>query len=69
VIEVTNMTNLKDGMVQLVGQNAAARVAVLAGELVHATPDEKEAILAGLDFEGWLAETCEQCLDRPGMLR
>ena len=69
MIEVTNMTNLKDRMVQFVGQNAAARVAVLAGELVPATPDEKEAILAGMDFERWLAETCEQCLSRPRMSR
>jgi hypothetical protein len=69
VIEVTDMTHLKDRMVQLVAQNAAARVAALAGELVHAASEEKEAIRAGLDFERWLAETCEQCLDRPQVLK
>jgi hypothetical protein len=52
---------MKDQMVHLVHRHAAKNVAALAGELVHATPEEKEAILAGLDFERWLAETCQNC--------
>ena len=47
-----------------VARNAADKIANLAGEFVHAAPEEKEAIAAGIDFERWLAETCRDSLDR-----
>jgi len=34
----------------------------LAGELLRAPAEEKEAIMAGLEFEAWLARSCDECL-------
>lgn len=59
------MTRIKDQMVRLIQHNAAGKVAVLADQLVRAAPQEKEAIQAGIDFERWLAETCQACADQP----
>lgn len=61
--EVTYMTNLKDRMVQLIQRNAAKNTADLASELVRAKPEEKEQILAGIDFERWLQQCCQECLN------
>ena len=63
--EVTDMTDLKDQVVQLIRQNAARRAMAFAGELVRAASPDKEAIRAGMDFERWLAETCDDCLLKP----
>ena len=57
------MTKLKDQMVRLVHKNAAEKMAAYANELVRAEPGEKEAILAGLDFERWLEQACQECLN------
>ena len=59
------MTKLKDQMVLAVARNAADKITELAGEFVHAAPQEKETIAAGIDFERWLAETCQECLNQP----
>ena len=34
----------------------------LAGEFVRAAEQEREAILAKMEFEQWLAVSCEECL-------
>ena len=57
------MTELKDQMVRLIGADSAKKAADFAGLLVHAKPAEKEQILAGLDFEKWLAGVCRECLN------
>lgn len=59
------MIELKDQMVRAVANSAATKASTLSGEFVHAPPEEKEAILAGIDFERWLAETCQECLEEP----
>jgi hypothetical protein len=33
----------------------------LAGQLAHSPAEEKEAILAEIEFEQWLADACEDC--------
>ncbi len=45
-----------------IGQNAAARAAALSREYINARPGEKEAIVAGIDFERWLSESVQECL-------
>jgi len=59
------MTELKDQILQFVRDNAARQAAKLAGEYVRATAEEREAILAGLDFERWLEQSCQECLQQP----
>ena len=54
----------KETLLRAMRQNARAQVARLAGELVRSEPEEKESVLAALEFERWLAETCDVCLDR-----
>lgn len=56
------MSQLKHQIIQIIQQKARRKVAALAGEYLTARPEEKEAIQAGIEFERWLAEVCEQCL-------
>ena len=58
------MSKLKDQIIRLIEQNAKRKVAVLASEYVRAKPEEREAIQAGIEIERWLADTCQECLDR-----
>jgi len=57
------MSKLKDQIVRLIEQDARARVATLASSYPHARPEEREEIMAGIEFERWLAETCHICLE------
>ncbi len=58
------MIKLKDKMIRLIQHNAARKVAALADQFVPAAPEEKEAIQAGIDFERWLAEVSQECLQK-----
>jgi len=53
------MTKLKDQILRLVRDDSSKKAAFFAGQLARAAPAEKECILAGIDFERWLAEVCE----------
>ena len=56
------MSKLKDQILRLIENNAAEKVATLAGQYVRAKPQEREAIQAGIEIERWLSETARQCL-------
>ena len=56
------MGELKDRIIRLIEQNAAKKVSDLAGEYVRAKPEEKEAIIAAIEVERCLAESCQECL-------
>ena len=58
------MSQLKDRIVRLIELDARARVAALADSYPHARPDEQEEIMAGIEFERWLADTCAFCLEK-----
>ena len=51
----------KDAMLDAVRRKAEAEAAYLAGEFARAASEEKEAILAALQFEQWLAQACLEC--------
>jgi hypothetical protein len=53
---------MKRRILRLIQARAEAEAADLAAEFVRATGEEREAILAGLEFERWLAESCRECL-------
>ena len=42
---------------------ALTRLGSLAGQLVEAEAEVKEAILAEMQFQRWLAESCQVCRD------
>ena len=46
-----------------IGRKASRRTAELAGELVHNKSENKESVLAELEFQQWLVEASHQCLD------
>ena len=58
------MGELKDQIIALIQYKAEQDAAELAGEFAHAASEEKEDILAALEFEKWLAETCAVCLEK-----
>ena len=58
------MSELKDQMIRLIQYKAEQDAAELAGEFARAASEEKEEILAALEFEKWLAETCAVCLEK-----
>ncbi len=57
------MSKLKDRMVRLIQQDAAENMAAFATDLIRAAPEEKEQILAGLEFDRWLEQSCRECLN------
>ena len=55
----------KDVLLEAIQRRSEQKVGQLSTELVHAASEEKEAVLAGLEIERWLADTCRNCLKRP----
>ena len=56
------MTSVRALLIEDIEERASRRIGQLAGELVRARSDEKEVILAQLQFEHWLADSCRECL-------
>jgi len=56
------MENLKDLLVGAIEERAWYRLGKLAGELIRTKSEKKELVLAEIDFQDWLAESCEICL-------
>jgi len=57
------MDALKRQMLRRAGQWSAARVAALSRQYLTAKPEDREAIMAGIDFERWMTKMCEFCLN------
>jgi hypothetical protein len=58
------MSKRKDRIVRLIELDAWARVAALANSYPHAQPEQREEIMAGIEFERWLADTYAFCLEK-----
>ena len=58
------MNELKDQIIALIQYKAEQDAAELAGDFARAASEEKEELLAALEFEKWLAETCAVCLEK-----
>lgn len=59
------MEKNKELLLNLVRRRAVCQARQLAAEILGAASQEKEAILAGTEFELWLADSCEECKE-PG---
>ena len=57
------MGAFKDEIVRLIGERAEKEAAYLAGEFARAASKDREDLLAALEYEKWLSETCWLCLD------
>ena len=51
----------KNALLRAIEARATCRLGRLAGELVRAESEDKEPILADLEFQRWLAESCLYC--------
>ena len=54
--------NPKDLMLRRIRQRAIEEAKYLAGEFARAASEEKEEILAHLEFERWMADSCADVL-------
>lgn len=59
------MDEYREVLLDAIRRKADREAAELAGKFVKAVAEEREAILAGLEFEHWLAEGCRNCRSRP----
>ena len=57
------MRKMKEQILRLLQQKSDNRAAKLSCEYVRAAPEEKEAIIAGIEFEKWLSQVCDDCLN------
>ena len=57
--------NVKDVILRRIQRQAEAQARILAGEFARAASQDKEAILAELEFEKWLAEACQEATAAP----
>ena len=58
------MSVLKKQLLRIIGENAGTRAAKLSKEYIKADSGEKEAIQAGIEFEKWMYEIAQLCLNR-----
>jgi hypothetical protein len=58
------MSKSKDKIIELIKYKAEQEAAQLAGEFARTASQDREEILAALEFEKWLAETCDLCLEK-----
>ncbi len=56
------MQNTKKLIIEAIGERASRQTGRLASELIEARPEEKEELLAEMQFHQWLAESCFDCL-------
>ena len=57
------MQAAKERILRLIEAKARLRTGQLAGQLVRAASTDKEELLAALEFERWLADSCREALD------
>jgi hypothetical protein len=49
-------------LIDLLEARARRRVGILAAELVTVPSEDRELVLAELQYHQWLAEACQDCL-------
>ena len=57
------MRNIKEQLLRRIEAKATRRTGRLASELVRAQSKDREVVLAELEYQRWLADTCGDCLD------
>lgn len=57
---------IKDATLEAIRLESQRKIGQLAKELVRANSEDKEEILAGLEMERWLEQSCRECLYPPG---
>ena len=55
-------SRLKDQMIRLIEADARQKAAAFSIQFARAPSEEKETLLAAMEFERWMADTCRLCL-------
>ncbi|MFA6424671.1 MAG: hypothetical protein WCW64_00630 [Phycisphaerae bacterium] len=63
------MAEYKDNIIRNIGQKSRKKAAEFSSELVRAKPEDKEEILAAMEFEKWLADSCHESLGKQKLLK
>jgi len=50
--------DIRDAVLALIALRAEREVRILAGEFARAASEDREGLLAALEFQRWLAESC-----------
>jgi len=58
------MRSIKEQLLRAIEARAVRRIGRLASELVRARSKDRGLVLAELEFQRWLADTCGDCLDK-----
>ena len=58
LLEVIVMNSVKHQMLAVIQARAECEARILAAEFARAAAEDRDAILAGVEFEQWLAESC-----------
>jgi len=56
---------MKEQILEQIRARSLQEAEYLAGEFARAASEQKETILAELEFEKWLAESCGEVIDTP----
>jgi len=59
------MQDVKDHLLRVIEDRAWREVEYLAGEFARNAAADREAILAGIEFERWLAMSCREARQPP----
>jgi hypothetical protein len=57
------MRKFKERLLRIMQQRSDDRAARLSKEYLRARPQDREAIMAGIEIEKWFSEICEICLN------
>ena len=60
--------NSKDVLLDHIRRKAEQEARVLSRQFVRAASEQREELLAALEIEKWLAQSCADCLDGAGLL-
>ena len=62
------MHHVKDGIINEIRSAAREKRGRITSEFVRAPSGSKEPILAEMEYQAWLEESCEDCLYSPNDL-
>jgi len=57
------MRKLKTNLLKIMRQRSDARAAQLSRGYLKVRPEQREAVMAGIEIEKWLSQVCDDCLN------
>ena len=57
-------SKIKDQMIRLIETEARQKAAAFSIQFARVPSEEKETLLAAMEFERWMADSCRLCLQK-----